>query len=131
MILFEGINDIMFPPDAGDTAAELIAAYGQIIALAHAAGVQVYGATLTPFAGAGPTYYSPAKEAVRQRVNAWIRTAGAFDAVFDFDAVVRSPGAVPHIRAIYDGGDHLHLNDAGYAAIARRRSRSACILRGD
>lgn len=118
LILFEGINDIIFPPDYGDTAAELIAAYGQVIAQAHAAGVKVYGATLTPFAGSGPAYYSPAKEILRQRVNAWIRTSGAFDAVFDFDAVVRTPTAVPQLRAAYDGGDHLHLSDAGYAAIA-------------
>ncbi len=117
LIVFEGINDIIFPPDAGDTAAELIAAYGQVIAQAHEAGVKVFGATLTPWAGSGPAYYSAAKEAVRQRVNAWIRTSGAYDAVFDFDAVVRTPTAIPQIRAAYDG-DHLHLNDAGYAAIA-------------
>lgn len=118
LILFEGINDIIFPPDDGDTAAELIAAYGQAIARAHAAGVKAFGATLTPFAGAGPPYYSPAKEALRQRVNAWIRGSGAFDAVFDFDAAVRTPGEVPRIRPAFDGGDHLHLSDAGYAALA-------------
>ena len=117
LIVFEGINDIIYPPDAGDTAAELIAAYGQLIAQAHEAGVKVFGATLTPWAGSGPAYYSAAKEAVRQRVNAWIRTSGAYDAVFDFDAVVRDPGVPLRLRPAYDG-DHLHLNDAGYAAVA-------------
>ncbi|WP_237479029.1 SGNH/GDSL hydrolase family protein [Lichenibacterium dinghuense] len=112
LIVYEGINDIIYPPDAGDTAAELIAAYGQVIARAHEAGVRVFGATLTPFAGAGPDFYSPAREALRQRVNAWIRTSGAFD------AVVRTPTAVPQVRAAYDGSDHIHLNDAGYAALA-------------
>ena len=118
MILFEGINDIINPPDAGDTAAELIAAYGQVIVQAHEAGLKVFGATLTPWAGSGPSYYSAAKETVRQRVNAWIRTSGAYDAVFDFDAVVRAPGDPLRLRPAYDGGDHLHLNDAGYAALA-------------
>lgn len=118
LIVFEGVNDIIYPPDAGDTAAELIAAYGQVIAQAHEHGLQVFGATLTPFGGAGPAYVSPAKEAVREKVNGWIRGAGAFDAVLDFDAVVRSPEAPARLRPLYDGGDHLHLSDAGYAAIA-------------
>lgn len=118
LILFEGINDIIYPPDAGDTAAELIAAYQQVIAQAHEAGVQVFGATLTPYAGSGPAYYSAAKEAVRQRVNAWIRGSGAYDGVLDFDAVVRNPSEPARLRPAYDGGDHLHLSDAGYAAIA-------------
>ena len=118
MILFEGINDIIYPPDAGDTAAELTLAYAQVIAKAHEAGVKVFGATLTPYAGAGPAYWSPDKEALRQRVNAWIRTSGAYDAVFDFDAVVRSEAEPARLRPVYDGGDHLHLNDAGYAALA-------------
>ena len=118
LIVFEGINDIINAPAGEDVAAELIAAYGQVIAQAREAGVKVFGATLTPFAGAGPAYYSPAKEAVRQRVNAWMRTSGAYDAVFDFDAAVRSQGEPARLRPLYDGGDHLHLNDAGYAALA-------------
>ena len=118
LVVFEGINDIIDPPNAGDTAAELIAAYGQVILQAHEHDIKVYGATLTPFAGAGPAYFSPAKEAVRQTVNAWIRGSGSYDAVFDFDAVVRDPGVPVRIRSAYDGGDHLHLSDAGYAAIA-------------
>ena len=118
LIVFEGINDIIYPPDEGDTAAELIAAYRQVILQAHEHNIKVYGATLTPFAGAGPAYFSAAKEAVRQAVNAWIRGSGSYDAVFDFDAAVRDPGVPARIRAAYDGGDHLHLSDAGYAALA-------------
>ncbi len=118
LIVFEGINDIIYPPDAGDTAAELIAAYGQVIAQAREAGLKVFGATLTPWAGAGPAYYSAAKEATRQRVNAWIRTSGAYDGVFDFDLAVRDPVMPLRLRPAYDGGDHLHLNDAGYATVA-------------
>ena len=117
LIVFEGINDIIYPLTDGDTAADLIAAYSQIIAQAHEHGIKVYGATLTPWAGSGPAYYSATKEAVRQRVNMWIRTSGAYDGVFDFDVVVRDPGVPIRLRPAYDG-DHLHLNDAGYAAIA-------------
>ncbi len=129
LILFEGINDIIYSPDGSDTAAELIAAYGQVIAQAHEAGLKVFGATLTPYAGSGPAYWSAAKEASRQRVNVWIRTAGAYDGVFDFDATVRDPGDPIRLRAAYDGGDHLHLSDAGYAAVADAIPLGA-ILRG-
>ena len=118
LIVFEGINDIIYPPDAGDTADELIAAYGQVILQAHEHGVKVFGATLTPFAGTGAGYFSPAREALRQKVNAWIRGSGSYDAVFDFDAVVRDPGAPHRLLPAYDGGDHIHLDDAGYAAVA-------------
>lgn len=118
LIVFEGINDIIYPPDAGDTANELIAAYGQVIAQAHEVGMKVFGATLTPWAGSGPAYYSAAKEATRQVVNTWIRTSGAYDGVFDFDAAVRDPGAPKRLNPAYDGGDHLHLNDSGYVVIS-------------
>jgi lysophospholipase L1-like esterase len=75
------------------------------------------GATLLPFEGY--TWYSAAREAVRQRVNAWIRTAGAFDAVLDFDAAVRDPGRPTRLLPARDSGEHLHPNDAGYEAMAR------------
>ena len=117
MIVFEGINDIVSPP-GGDTAAELIATYEQIIAQAHELDIKVFGATLTPFAGSGQDFYSAANEVVRERVNAWIRTSGAYDGIVDFDAAVRDPSNRSRLQPIYDGGDHLHLNDAGYAALA-------------
>ncbi|EEY18460.1 lipolytic enzyme [Verticillium alfalfae VaMs.102] len=51
-------------------------------------------------------------------VNAWIRTSGVFDAVVDFDEMVRDPSAPDQLAAAYDEGDHLHLNPAGYQAMA-------------
>jgi hypothetical protein len=63
-------------------------------------------------------YYSPAKDALRQRINAWIRGSGEFDAVLDFDAVVRDPLNPLRILPAYDSGDHLHLGDAGNQAVA-------------
>lgn len=118
VIVFVGINDIIYPPDTGDTAAELISTYGQIIAQAHEANVRVFGATLTPFKGSGREYWSEAREAVRQRVNAWIRTSGAYDDVFDFDAAVRASADPARLAPAYDGGDHLHLSDTGYIVLS-------------
>jgi lysophospholipase L1-like esterase len=50
-------------------------------------------------------------------VNSWIRTGGAFDAVVDFDAVLRDTRRPYRMRPVYDSGDHLHPGDAGYAAM--------------
>jgi lysophospholipase L1-like esterase len=127
VILLEGINDIGFSgitgpetaPHTNVSAAQIIAGYRQIIARVHARGLRIYGATLTPFKGTVfPGYYSPAGEQKRQAVNHWIRTSGAFDAVIDFDKAVRDPAAPLQLLPRYDSGDHLHPNDAGYAAMA-------------
>lgn len=131
VVLLMGINDISWPgssfePNEAATQAEaLIAGYRQLITRARSRGVRIVGATLTPFEGAltmpgSPItdYYSPAKDALRQRINAWIRGSGEFDAVLDFDAVVRDPQNPLRIRPAYDSGDHLHLGDAGNKAAA-------------
>jgi lysophospholipase L1-like esterase len=115
-IVFEGVNDIgtAAPASAASTAADLIDAYDQILTRAHAADIRVYGATLTPFGG-NEAYDDPLREAARTAVNAWIR--GHFDAVLDFDRVVRDPAAPTRLLPAYDVGDHLHLNPAGYRAL--------------
>ena len=123
VIVLEGINDIGQPgssnrPDEEVTADQIIQGHKQIIDRAHAMGLKVYGATLTPFAGTTfPGYYSPAGEVKRQAVNKWIRTSRAYDAVIDFDAAVRDPSDPTKIRPEFDVGDHLHPNDAGYRAM--------------
>ena len=121
LIVFEGINDIGLPllfgeTDQSVTADEMIAALGQLAERAHERGIVAFGATITPFEGA--FYFSPEGEAIRQTVNAWIRDGGAFDAVIDFDAVVRDPDRPASLLPAYDGGDHLHINDAGFRAMA-------------
>jgi lysophospholipase L1-like esterase len=119
VILLEGINDI--GATAG-RAADLIQVDQQIIAQAHAAGLRVYGATLVPFAGSheqyGGEYGTAAGERERQLLNRWIRTGGAFDAVFDFDRALRDPSHPDRMLPRYDSGDHLHPGDAGYEAMA-------------
>jgi len=125
VIVLEGINDLGFPglvePSAPPvTAAELIEAYRRLIVRAHAAALKIYGGTLLPFEGTtSPGYFSAEKEAVRQSVNAWIRTSGSFDAVIDFDAALRDPRSPARLLPAYDAGDHLHLNAAGHQAMGQ------------
>jgi len=130
LVLLEGINDIaapgvkigaryFAPPAEVRTAEQVIAAYRQLIARAHDHGIKAIGATLTPFAGnTVPGFYSPQKEATRQAVNAWIRNSGAFDAVIDFDTVLRDAEHPLQLQARFASRDRLHPNDAGYAAMA-------------
>jgi lysophospholipase L1-like esterase len=119
MMLLEAINDIgrvgTATPEA-PTADELIAAYRQIIERAHTHGIRVIGCTLTPYGGAG--YSREPGEAVRQAVNKFIRSGGAFDAFVDFEAATRDPAQPDRFRAEFDPGDHLHPNDKGYQAMA-------------
>ncbi|MDI9239065.1 SGNH/GDSL hydrolase family protein [Lysobacter sp. LF1] len=130
VIVLMGINDIGWHgtplgPEEGIASADaLIAAYRQLIQRAHARGVRIVGATLTPFEGALQDtpmrgYFNADKERVRQAVNAWIRDGGEFDAVVDFDAITRDPARPPRFLPDYDSGDHLHPGDAGYRAMAQ------------
>uniref|UniRef100_E6QMS1 Lipolytic enzyme, G-D-S-L n=1 Tax=mine drainage metagenome TaxID=410659 RepID=E6QMS1_9ZZZZ len=122
VILLEGVNDLgALAPSGNATAAQhtdlvqrILAAYQQIIARAHAQGLLVYGATITPYVGSD--YYHPdaLSEADRQRINTWIRREKYFDAVIDFDQVVRDPAHPDRLLPTLDCGDHLHPSPAGY-----------------
>ncbi|KGF82042.1 hypothetical protein IA69_08915 [Massilia sp. JS1662] len=113
-----GINDILYSGASSPIPADTLqAGWLQLIARARTRGLQVIGATLLPFEG--HPYFTTARDALRQRANAWIRTAGAWDAVADFDAALRDPGRPTRLLPAYDGGDHLHPNDAGYEAMAK------------
>jgi lysophospholipase L1-like esterase len=120
LMVLEGINDIgaLAQPNPAFrvTASDLIGAYQQIIARAHAHGILVIGCTLTPYGGAG--YYTEEGEAIRDAVNQWIRTSKAFDAFVDFEAATRDSADPDKFRPEFDPGDHLHPNDAGYKAMA-------------
>jgi lysophospholipase L1-like esterase len=125
VIVFEGVNDLGgLARDGEVTAAEhaarvqqVLSAYQQIIARAHAHGLRVYGATITPYVGS--TYYHPGplSESDRRAVNQWIRGAGHFDAVIDFDSTLRDPEHPERLLPGYDSGDHLHPSPAGYRAM--------------
>ncbi len=117
--VLEGINDVGFSvalaPNQDVSAQQIIGGYRQLIARAHERGLSIYGCTLTPFKGAA--YYSDAGEAKREVSNEFIRSSGEFDAVIDFDQVVRDPQNPLVFLPAYDSGDHLHPSDAGYAAM--------------
>ena len=119
LVVLEGINDIGISSMMGGaevSAADLIAAHKQLTDRAHMHGIKAVGATLTPYGGAA--YYSEKGEAVRQAVNQWIRTGGAYDAVVDFDAKLRDPKNPIQMNPVYFINDHLHPNDAGYKLMA-------------
>jgi lysophospholipase L1-like esterase len=124
VILLEGVNDIGFAqhttpltePNVAVSASQIIAGYKAIISQAHAAGLKIFGATLTPFKGA--RYWTPAGEAEREAVNDWILTSGAFDGVIDFARAVADPSEPETLNPAYNSGDNLHPNAAGYQAMA-------------
>jgi lysophospholipase L1-like esterase len=116
VVVLEGINDIgNARENPTPTAADLIAAHKQLIEQAHARGLKILGATLTPFWGAA--YYTEAGEAKRQALNEWIRTSKAYDGVVDFDQATRDPNDPKKFLEKYDSCDYLHPSDAGYAAM--------------
>ena len=115
LIILEGINDIgsaKTQVEADKIAAELIAAYDEMINKAHAKGILVYGATILPFAGS--FYDTPYRQTARDAVNEWIRNSRRFDAVLDFDKIMRNPENVKTILTDMHDGDFLHPNQAGY-----------------
>ncbi|WP_435216219.1 SGNH/GDSL hydrolase family protein [Streptomyces sp. bgisy034] len=114
VFLFQGVNDIK--AHTGVTADDLIEGYREIVDRAHAAGKCVVGATVGPFKGWHE--WDQAGEAVRQEVNTFIRTSGEFDAVTDFDRILRSPYDQERMLPALDGGDHIHPNDKGMQAMA-------------
>jgi lysophospholipase L1-like esterase len=117
VVILLGVNDIGNTNCSMTTSNNAIATYTTIADSAHARGLKVYGATITPF-GASTSYYSANSEACRQRINAWVRTTavatGKYDAVIDFDKVIRDPADTVKILAAYNN-DGLHPNIAGYA----------------
>jgi lysophospholipase L1-like esterase len=139
IVLAIGVNDIAFPgafTPAGEavTTQNIINGYRQLIARTrayshihadvHPQGIRIYSTTIPPFENArypgnrAIVVYTPEKEAVRKQVNEWLRNTHEFDAMIDFDAVLRDPDHPSRLLPKFDSGDHIHCNDAGYAATA-------------
>ena len=124
LIVLQGNADILIPDLIGNpaqavTADEIIQGHRQIIGRARAMGLRVYGGTLNPVEGFPfPGFWTAAMEEKRLAVNRWIRTGQAYDAVIDFDRVLRDPANPTRLLPAYDSGDHVHPNDAGYRAMA-------------
>jgi lysophospholipase L1-like esterase len=125
LIVFEGVNDLGGLARNGEVPAadhaalvgRVLAAYRQIVERAHAHGLHVFGATITPYVGSEYYHPGPLSEADRQAVNQWIRGASHFDGVIDFDRVVRDPNHPDQLLPAFDCGDHLHPSPAGYKAM--------------
>jgi lysophospholipase L1-like esterase len=126
LIVLEGVNDIGMLTRAGEVAPaehdalvrRMLGAYEQIIARAHTHDIKVIGGTILPFVGSSVYHPGPASDADRQAINQWIRAPGHFDAVIDFDKIVRDPDHPDRLLPRFDSGDHLHPSPAGYAAMA-------------
>jgi len=124
VIVLEGINDIQasaapfdcFMPHDEVSAEQLIDGHRALISAAHARGVRIIGATLTPYQGSW--FHTEKGEAVRDAVNDWIRTSSQYDAIIDLDRVLSDPNNPDQLRPDYDAGDHLHPNDTGLHAMA-------------
>lgn len=135
-LVLVGINDIgTCATDATQQASmgqRILLGFDQMVTRLHARGIAALGGTLTPFGGADEGqagYDHPNREATRRRVNDWIRTSKRFDAVVDFDRVVRdedvelaikngSMAVSGRLKKQFDAGDHLHLNPEGYRVMA-------------
>jgi len=126
LMVLEGINDIgnltrtqtATEAQHAQLVHSLIGAYQQIILRAHAHGIKVMGATITPFVGSGFYHPDAANESDRTQVNAWIRAPGHFDGIVDFDKTIADPAHPDRMLPDYDSGDHLHPSPAGYKAMA-------------
>jgi lysophospholipase L1-like esterase len=125
VIVLEGINDIGYSLDANVgceapntdvSAAQIIDGYKKMIAMAHAHGIKIIGATLTPFESSW--FWTIEGQQKWTAVNKWIRTSGAFDGVADFARAVGVPGQPNYLNPLDDSGDGLHPSDAGYQAMA-------------
>lgn len=122
LIVFEGVNDLggltrngeVSPTEHALLVHRILGAYQQLILRAHAHGIRIIGATITPYTGSDYYHPGPRSEADREAINAWIRAAGHFDAVIDFDKAIRNPQQPDRLLPTYDCGDHLHPSPAGY-----------------
>jgi lysophospholipase L1-like esterase len=124
-MIFEGVNDIgTATPDNRNltwTYDRLLVAYKQFVTQIHTFGIPVFAATITPFGAPNNTiqpYSDPLREQYRLKINNWILTSGTFDHVIDFDSILRDPNNHTQLNPIYNSGDFLHPNEAGYHAIA-------------
>lgn len=118
LIVFEAVNDLggrfSTPEQHKLLVARIIGAYQQIIDRAHAAGLTVIGATITPDGGSQYNRTGAAGDADRVAVNDWIKAPGHFDQVIDFATLIADPADPSRMAPAYDSGDHLHPGVAGY-----------------
>ncbi|MGA8116832.1 MAG: SGNH/GDSL hydrolase family protein [Actinocatenispora sp.] len=109
-----GINDINATPF--EDAPTVIDGLKQVATQLHQKGLRVVVTTLTPYENSSG--WTADKDAAREQVNSYLRGTHDFDAVLDFDRVVRDPGHPSQLLPSLDSGDHIHPNDTGYGKLA-------------
>jgi lysophospholipase L1-like esterase len=120
VIVALGLNDLN---NSNVDAAQLAEGFIQLVERAHAAGVKIILATITPLMGPvvdPPVPPIPAeREASRQAINNLIRHPNHLgaDAIVDFDAIVRDPDDPSRVNPIYSFFNGVHFNDEGNAAL--------------
>jgi lysophospholipase L1-like esterase len=119
VVLFMGTNDIR----RGAGAAQVIAGMQDIAARVKARGLTIVGVTIIPRhnrpAVENNSGWNTAKTRTRGEVNQWIRTKAPFDAVIDFDRVVRDPENADLLHPPFNCGDGIHPSPLGYYAMGR------------
>jgi lysophospholipase L1-like esterase len=116
VLLLEGTNDLGGGANAPPApAAQVIDAMRTIATRVHARHVRIVGATVLPMCNPPDS----TKEAARLAVNAWIRSSGTFDAVLDFDSILRDPADPTQMIADLRN-DCYHPNAAGDVLLGER-----------
>ncbi|KPC94994.1 hypothetical protein ADL27_11490, partial [Streptomyces sp. NRRL F-6602] len=99
VVLFEGINDVRW----GARADEVVDGLRQLAERARARGVRAVVTTLAPCEG--ESRCTPAVDAERTEINRALRAdRDSFDAVLDFDRVLRDPDRPARMLPAYDSG---------------------------
>jgi len=113
------VNDIGGSNDSAATLNAMKTTYAKLIKSGRDKGLLVYGGTIMPFTGytGSAGYDTPAHEALRQEVNAYIKS-GVFDGVIDFDAALSDGATPPSLVAAANSADKLHPGPAGYQMMA-------------
>ncbi len=115
LIVTIGVNDIgttRSAERANQVADNLINFYKQVVEKCHTKGIKVYGAPILPFGKS--MYDADYRIAAWTKVNTWIRTSNTFDAVIDFEPVMRNPEAPTTLLPNVHDNDWLHPNQLGY-----------------
>lgn len=114
VIIWGGTNDLIHSTDTtviNSVESNLQTMYTS----AKSVGIRVIALTIPPFKGY--TAWTETKGSCLTTINSWIATAQNVDYVIDTYALLNDPANSGTLLAIYDSGDHVHLNSAGYTAI--------------
>jgi lysophospholipase L1-like esterase len=114
VVLFMGTNDIRREAPA----AQVIDGIKNIISRVKARGIKIIGATIIPrhttVPGVETTGWNDAKTKIRNEINEWMRKGTDFDAVLDFDKIVRSTNNPDLMAPAYNCSDGVHPSPIGY-----------------